>query len=319
MEMKRREFLARSIAGMGGLLLGSGYLSTAGGKSVTFDPYELVPLGKTKIKVSRVGLGTGMRGGDRQSNHTRMGQEKFDALAQGCHERGIRLFDVADLYGTHPFLADALKKMQRKDYVISSKIWFRRGGIPEEERPSPDIVVERFLKELKTDYIDLILFHCVTSDKWPEELGEQMNTLAKLKKKGLIRAHGVSCHSLAALQACVKEPWVDSVHVRINPFAVKMDVKTVEEIPKVEAVVKAMRRQGKAVIGMKIIGEGTFRNSDEKRDKSIKYALESGCMDAMVVGFEKVEEIDDFAARVHKVPVADGSNQLLARRAARVA
>ena len=311
MEMKRREFLARSIAGMGGLLLGSGCLSAAGGKSATFDPYELVPLGKTKIKVSRVGLGTGM--------HTRMGREKFDALAQGCHERGIRLFDVADLYGTHPFLAEALKKMRRKDYVISSKIWFRRGGIPEEERPGPDIVVERFLKELKTDYVDLILFHCVTSDKWPEELGEQMNTLAKLKKKGLIRAHGVSCHSLAALQACVKEPWVDSAHVRINPFAVKMDVETVEEIPKLEAVVKAMRRQGKAVIGMKIIGEGMFRNSDEKRDKSIKYALESGCMDAMVVGFEKVEEIDDFAARVRKVPVAGGSSQLLTRRAARVA
>ena len=83
MEMKRREFLARSIAGMGGLLLGSGCLSAAGGKSATFDPYELVPLGKTKIKVSRVGLGTGMRGGGRQSNHTRMGREKFVALEQG--------------------------------------------------------------------------------------------------------------------------------------------------------------------------------------------------------------------------------------------
>ncbi|MHC4555763.1 MAG: aldo/keto reductase [Planctomycetota bacterium] len=248
-----------------------------------------------------------------------MGQEKFDALARGCFERGIRLFDVADLYGTHPFLAGALKKMQRKDYVIASKIWFRRGGIPEEERPSLDIVVERFLRELKTDYIDLILLHCVTSGKWPEELGEQMDTLAKLKKKGLIRAHGVSCHSLTALQACVKEPWVDSVHVRINPFAVKMDVKTVEEIPKVEAAVKAMRRQGKAVVGMKIIGEGVFRNSDEKRDKSIKYALDSGCMDAMVVGFEKVAEIDDFAARVRKVHAASGSNQLLTCRPARVA
>jgi aryl-alcohol dehydrogenase-like predicted oxidoreductase len=248
-----------------------------------------------------------------------MGKERFDALAQGCYERGIRLFDVADLYGTHPFLAGALKKMRRTDYVIASKIWFRRGGIPEEERPSPDIVVERFLRELKTDYIDLILLHCVTSVKWPEELSEQMNTLAKLKKKGLIRAHGVSCHSLTALEACVKEPWVDSVHVRINPYAVKMDVKTVEEITKVEAAVKAMRKQGKAVVGMKIIGEGVFRDSDEKRDKSIRYALESGCMDAMVVGFEKIDEIDDFAGRVRKVSVADGPDQLLACRAARVA
>ncbi len=326
MEMKRREFLARSIAGMGGVLLGSGCMDAAQQsqgllteKPATHDPYELVPLGKTGIKVSRVGLGTGMRGGRRQSNHTRMGKENFDALAMGCYERGVRLFDLADLYGTHPFLAGALKKMRRKDYAITSKIWFRRGGIPEEERPDADVVVERFLKELKTDYIDLILFHCVTSDKWPEELGEQMNILAKLKKKGLVRAHGLSCHSLGALQACVKEPWVDSVHVRINPYAVKMDVKTIEEIPKVEAVLKAMRRQGKAVIGMKIIGEGTFGNSGEKRDESIKYALESGCLDAMVVGFEKLEEVSDFAARARKVSVGEGVSQLLVRRPARVA
>jgi aryl-alcohol dehydrogenase-like predicted oxidoreductase len=317
--MKRREFLARSIAGMGGLLLGSGRTNAAGQKTTTFDPYERVPLGRTKIMVSRVGFGTGMRGGNRQSNHTRMGEEKFDALATGCYERGIRLYDVADLYGTHPFLARALKKMRRKDYVITSKIWWRGGGIPEPERPDADVVVERFLKELNTDYVDLILLHCVASADWPEELDKYMNVLAKLKKKGLIRAHGVSCHSLAALERCVKEPWVDSVHARINPYAVKMDVRTVEEIPKVEAALKAMRGQGKAVVGMKIIGEGEFRNSEEKRDKSIKYALESGCADAMVVGFEKVEEIDDFASRVRKVPVAKGPAALLARRPARVA
>jgi aryl-alcohol dehydrogenase-like predicted oxidoreductase len=319
MEMKRREFLVRSMAGAGSLLLGAELATAQEQKATKHDPYELVPLGKTGIKVSRVGLGTGMRGSRRQSNHTRMGKEKFDALAIGCYERGVRLFDVADLYGTHPFLAGALKKMRRKDYAIASKIWFRRGGIPENERPNADVVVERFLKELKTDYIDLILFHCVTSDKWPEELGEQMAILAKLKKKGLVRAHGVSCHSLEAVEACVKEPWVDSVHVRLNPYAVQMDVKTVEEIPKVEAVVKAIRRQGRAVIGMKIIGEGRFGNSPEKRDKSIKYALESGCMDAMVVGFEKVEEIDDFAARARKVSIGEGLSQILTCRPARVA
>ena len=191
MEMKRREFLAKSIAGVGGVLLRSGTLEAARWKSTKHNPYELVPLGKTKIKISRVGLGTGMSGGNRQSNHSRMGTEKFNALAMGCYERGVRLFDVADLYGTHPFLAGAFKNMRREDYVIASKIWFRSGGIPEPERPNPDVVVERFLKELKTDYIDLILFHCVTSNKWPEEMGDQMEILAKLKKKGLVRAHGV--------------------------------------------------------------------------------------------------------------------------------
>jgi len=306
--MKRREFLTRSIAGAGGLLLGAQLAPAATRNDRTYDPYELVRLDSTKMKVSRVGLGTGMRGGGRQSNHTRMGQEKFNALARGCYERGIRLFDVADLYGTQPFLAEALKKMPRKDYVVSTKIWWRQGGIPEKERDPADVLVERFLKELNTDYIDLVLLHCVDSQKWPTELSGYMNTLAKLKKKGLIRAHGLSCHSLEALQASVDESWVDSVHARINPFAAKMDIRQVEDVPKVEAVLKALRKQGKAVIGMKILGEGTFRDSDEKRDKSIKYALESGCMDAMVVGFEKINEIDDFVARVRKVPLkADAS------------
>ncbi|MBA7712528.1 hypothetical protein ES703_121505 [subsurface metagenome] len=301
MKMKRREFLARSIAGVGGLLLGAGCIDTARRKPVMFDPYERVPLGKTNIKVSRVGFGTGMRGGGRQSNQTRLGKEKFEALLRASYERGVRLFDLADLYGTHPYVASTLSKMPRKDYVISTKVWWRRGGIPETARPDPDVVVERFLDELDTDYIDLILLHCVDRPNWPDELGEQMNILAKLKKKGIVRAHGVSCHSLPALAACVKEPWVDSVHVRINPYAEKMDVRNVEDIPKVEAVLHALHKQGKAVIGMKIIGEGSFRNSDEKRDNSVRYVLNVGCVDAMVVGFEKVEEIDDLAMRVRKV------------------
>lgn len=298
MEMKRREFLARSIAGVGGLLLGAGCVDAAIQKPVTFDPYERVLLGKTKIKVSRVGFGTGMKGGNRQSNQTRLGKEKFEALLRASYERGVRLFDLADLYGTHPYVASALRKMPRKDYVISTKIWWRRGGIPESARPDTDVVVERFLDELDTDYIDLILLHCVDRPKWPDEMGEQMNILAKLKKKGIVRAHGVSCHSLPALQAAADEPWVDSVHVRINAYGKNMD----GPVAKVEPVVKKLHQAGKAVIGMKLIGEGAFRNSDEKRDSSIRYVLGLGCVDAMVVGFEKVEEIDDFAARVRKVP-----------------
>ena len=65
MKMKRREFLARSIAGMGGVLLGTGTLHAARQKTTKHDPYELVTLGKTKIKVSRVGFGTGMSGGNK--------------------------------------------------------------------------------------------------------------------------------------------------------------------------------------------------------------------------------------------------------------
>jgi predicted aldo/keto reductase-like oxidoreductase len=298
MEMKRREFLARSIVGMGGLLLGSGCTDAARQQSKTFDPYERVLLGKTKIKVSRVGFGTGMRGGGRQSNQTRLGKEKFEALLKRAYERGVRLFDVADLYGSHPYLASAMSGMPRSDYVINTKIWWRGGGIPEKERPDADIVVKRFLKELKTDYIDVVLLHCVVSEKWPQELRRQMDILDELKHKGIIRAHGVSCHSLKALQAAADEPWVDSVNLRINAYGEKMD----GPVEKVESVVKKLHKAGKGTLGMKLIGEGAFRNSDEKRDNSVRYVLGLDCVDAMVVGFEKIEEVDDFAARVRKVP-----------------
>jgi len=301
MKMKRREFLGKSVAGFGGLMVATRFDVAAESISPKrFDPYETVPLGKTDLKMSRLCMGTGVRGGQRQSNQTRMGKERFETLIRDAYERGVRVFDLADLYGTHPYLIPALKKVPRKDFMIISKIWWRPGGIPEKERPDADVVVERFLKELNTDYLDLVLLHCVESGKWPEELSKQMELLANLKKKGTIRAHGVSCHTLAALDAAATEPWVDSVHARINPYGTKMDGPPEKVVP----ILEKIHRAGKGVVGMKLIGEGAFRNSDEQRDHSIRYVLGLGCVDILNVGFEKAEEIDDFAGRVRKVSAA---------------
>jgi len=298
MKMKRREFLSTTITGVGGMILGSELEGAGETGSKYYDPVEIVGLGKTGIKLSRVGLGTGMRGGQRQSNQTKLGKAKFEALLRGAYERGIRWFDMADMYGSHGYLREAMKDMPREKIVFLSKIWWRPGGIPEKERLSPDILVERFCKELGTDYIDVVLLHCVTSGKWPEELAEQMKVMEGLKKKGIIRAHGVSCHALAALERAADEPWVDSVNARINPYGTKMDGPPI----KVAAVLQKLHERGKGVVGMKIIGEGEFGDQPAKRDLSIDYALNLGCVDTMAVGFEKPEEIDDFFGRVRKTP-----------------
>ncbi len=300
MRIKRREFLERSAIGVGGILFGPRLAPAAETKSKRCDPYETVALGKTGLKMSRTCMGTGMRGGQRQSNQTRMGKEKFEGLIRDAYERGVRVFDLADLYGTHPYVIPALNKIPRQNFSIVTKIWWRSGGLPEKERPDADVVVERFIKELKTDYIDLVLLHCVESPTWPKDLSQQMEILAKLKKKGLIRAHGVSCHTLAALEAVIAEPWVDSVHTRINPYGTKMDGPPDKVVP----VLKKIHSAGKGVVGMKLIGEGAFRNSDEQRDKSVNFVVGLGCVDVLNVGFEKTEEIDDFAQRVQKVSLA---------------
>ncbi len=297
MKIQRREFLKRSALSIGGILATRTIAGAAQAGSAPYDPYEKVALGRTGLKFSRFCMGTGVSGGNRQSNQTRMGKEKFETLLKGGYDRGVRWFDLADLYGTHPYLTPALKGLPRDGYGVISKIWWRKGGIPDKERPDADVVVQRFLKEIKTDYLDLVLLHCVESAKWPEELRKQMDILAKLKEKGIIRAHGVSCHSLPALEAASAEPWVDSVHARINPFRMAMD----DEPEKVGPLLKKIHDAGKGVVGMKIIGEGRLRNDKQKREESARYVLGLGCVDILNVGFEKPEEIDDFAETVRGV------------------
>jgi aryl-alcohol dehydrogenase-like predicted oxidoreductase len=301
MKMDRRRFLTTTIAGASGMLLGCGsQAAERAAPAAPANPYRIVPLGKTGLKTSLIGLGTGMSGGNRQSNHTRMGKEKFEALIQAAYDRGVRLFDMADMYGTHQFVGRAMASKRDQCFFVS-KMWVRKGGIPEPERPDADVVVDRFRKELQTDYIDLVLLHCMTSATWPDEQKKQMDILENLKAKKIIRAHGISSHSLAAIQAAAASPWCDSVHARINAFGTSMDAPPQDAA----AAIQKVHDAGKSVIGMKLVGEGAFRNDPAKRTASIEYVLGLGTVNAMVVGFEAVSEIDDFAARVAAVPVAN--------------
>ena len=293
MKMDRRTFLATTLAGTGGMLLGCGGRPPKRAADPA-DPYGMVPLGKTGLKVARIGCGTGMRGGMRESNQTRLGKEAFEGLLRAAYDRGVRLFDMADMYGTHGYVGRVLRDKPRDSYVLVTKIWRNRGGLPEAERLDADVLVDRFRKEIGTDYIDLVLLHCQTSPEWPEREQKQMDILGELKSKGIIRAHGASIHSLGALAKAAETPWVDSVHARINPYGTVMDGSAEEVAP----VLAKLHAAGKGVVGMKLIGEGRFRHSDEMRDASVRYVLGLGSVDTMVVGFEKVEEIDDFAGRV---------------------
>ena len=302
MKIKRREFLKRSAIGAGGILLGAQLhaADNAAGATTKFhEPFAPVQLGKTDLKFSRICMGTGSHGWERESNQTRKGRTAFQKLLRDAYDRGVRTFDLADLYGSHSYLSPALAGLPRDSFSLISKVWWNTGGLPEPERPDADVVVARFLKELKTDYIDLLLLHCVTAPNWPEQLRQQMDALSKLKAAGKIRALGVSCHSIAALEAAATEPWVESVHTRINPYGMSMDGPPETVVP----VLKKLHAAGKGVIGMKLIGEGRLRNDDARRDESVKFVLGLGCVHILNVGFESVDEIDDFAARVRKVPL----------------
>jgi aryl-alcohol dehydrogenase-like predicted oxidoreductase len=240
-------------------------------------------------------MGTGFSGYNRSSSITRAEKGVAESMIRSAYEKGIRYFDCADLYGTHPFMKQALKSFPRESYTIGTKIWVSKGGIPEPERPDADIVVDRFRKELDTDYLDLVQLHCMTAPDWTTQYKRQMDILDNLKAKKVIRAHGVSIHSLEAMEAAADSPWVDVIHVRINAFGESMDKK---DPALVIPVIEKLHKSGKGVIGMKLIGNGKFRNDSEKIDASLKYVLGLGSVDMLIIGFELPEQIDNYAVRV---------------------
>jgi len=257
------------------------------------DPLRKVSLGKSGIRTTFLGMGTGFSGYNRSSSITRAGVA--ETVIRSAYEKGIRYFDCADSYGTHPFVAAALKDIPRENYTLGTKIWVTPGGIPEKERPDAKILIDRFRKELKTDYIELVQIHCMTDGNWTDRQKKYMDDLENLKAGKVIRAHGVSVHSLEAMEAAAESPWVDIIHVRINPYGESMDRKDPSQVI---PLVGKIHKSGKGVIGMKLIGNGKFKNDEEKIVNSLNYVLNLDIIDMIIVGFETPEQIVNYIARV---------------------
>jgi aryl-alcohol dehydrogenase-like predicted oxidoreductase len=293
MNMHRRSFVRALSLGTAHLLF-TGPLYAGCSKYIATNPVQKVKLGNSGIETSLIGFGTGIKAHNRSSFLNRQDKNKSLDLLHHAIDSGIRFFDCADSYGTHDLVAEALQKANRSDFTLSTKMWVMKGGIPEEERPDADIVVDRFRKELNTDYLDMVQIHCMFDGKWTDTYKRQMDILENLKVRGIIRAHGVSVHSLDAMKAAAESPWVDVIHVRINPYGIAMDKPDPAEVVE---VINQMHQSGKGVIGMKLIGEGRLSDDSEKIDHSLQFVLGLGSVDMMIVGFEENEQIDNYLER----------------------
>ncbi|MDR1960386.1 MAG: aldo/keto reductase [Planctomycetaceae bacterium] len=297
--MKRREFLETAVLGAGAAVFGTGFVLGADRKknrpkkTFSTDPLAVVPLTE-KVSCTRIGFGTGMSGYRRSSELTRMGEEKAVPLLKFAYDQGIRLFDMADLYGSHSFVAKALEGKPRDSYTLVSKLWYHGGLEKIDGSLEPEVALKRFLKECKTDYLDVLQIHCMMDGDWAVKYAGQMEAMEKLKEQGLIRAHGVSCHANTSLNVAAKTPWTDTVHVRINHEGAKMD----GSVDDVVAAVRACHESGIGTIAMKVLGEGTFSDSLEKRRKSAAFVTGLDCIDVMVVGFAAEEHITELIANV---------------------
>lgn len=280
---RRRSFIAGAAA-----------FAAAPAGAASSPAYSRVALGRTGVSPSMLGFGTGVHGWNRASNLTRMGREPAVKLLRAAYDRGVRFFDLADSYGSHPLLAEALAGVPRDSYVVCTKYAVGGAGIPKSDRAGAHASVERFLRELKTDYIDVVQLHCMTAPDWTEKFAEHMEGLSRAKAEGKIRAHGASFHSYSALEAGAKSDWLEVAHVRLNPFGKSMHTHP----ERVMALVKRMHETGKGVVAMKVLGEGALSKSPEKIDESVRWLVRSGAVDVLNVGFETLAQVDDMAARI---------------------
>ncbi|MDR0349250.1 MAG: aldo/keto reductase [Tannerella sp.] len=289
--INRRRFIkagAFGLAGMSLLQLNVAHAGTALSANVGVDR---VKLGESGLTVSRIAMGTGTVGYNKGSNQTRLGMDNFIKLAHYAYERGIRFYDTADGYGSQPYVGEAIKTLPREDITLLTKMWTHEDGSDRIESVSENI--DRYRKETGTDYIDILLMHCMMSGDWSKTRTHYMDGFSKAKQQGIVKAIGVSCHHIEALAEAAVNPWVDVIMARINPFGTHMD-GTPDEIKKILATAKA---NGKGVIGMKIFGEGKHVQDDE-REQSIRFALTEGNIHMMTLGLESTAQMDDAIERV---------------------
>jgi aryl-alcohol dehydrogenase-like predicted oxidoreductase len=293
-ELSRREFIAGAAAVAGGVLLSPVMAHAAAGVTKR-TAVDQVTLGKTGIKLSRLGVGTGSKSGSVQRA---LGHDGFNRLIRYAYDQGITYIDTAQAYQTHPYVGEAIKGLPREKLFIQSKM----GGVPEK----PLEMLDQYRKDLGVEYIDSVLVHCTTVAKWDDERKRVLDALQEAKDKKIIRAHGVSCHSLPALKRAVELDWVDVHLVRINAQGTAMDTPAesvgaksdASNVPPVVEQLKLMREKKHGVIGMKLIGDGAFVNAED-REKAIRFVMQSDVTDAVVIGFKSTAEIDEAIARIN--------------------
>jgi 1-deoxyxylulose-5-phosphate synthase len=283
----RRDFLRLSAAGALAVGLDLRALAQpALGPALTATAART--LGSTGLRCTFLGMGTGTRGGSSQRNE---GREAFVGCLEHAHAQGLTYFDLADSYQSHDYMKEALKhSIPREKVMLLSKTRSREADAVKAD-------IDRFLMELDTDYLDIVLMHCMTEPDWTEKYQGAMDALSEAKAQGKIKAIGCSNHDFGALKAAAASPWVEIILARINPAGLHMDATPEEVVP----VLEQAHAAGKGILGMKIVGEGQL---EDRLPESLDYVMGLGCVDAITIGFVKPAEIDDAMAKIAAVRVA---------------
>jgi len=279
-----------------------------------------VRLGKTDIKVSLLGFGTGTAHPSGGCAQARMGRRELADLLLFAYEQGINFWDTAHQYETYPHIKEALKHVNRTDIVLTTKL--NTSGRNDTFRD-----FHYALKTLGVDYIDICLVHGIRTEGEFDRRYSALETMLELKRQGKIRAVGISSHGIGALKAVARTPEVELLWARINHAGMCMDTSRLcfyerlasitfirryakaivpgkiisrvrpapesqrvmdDDLKTIHDTLREIHSQSKGIVGMKVLAEGKLRNNVKE---SIEYVITRPFIDAMVVGMVNRDEV----------------------------
>jgi predicted aldo/keto reductase-like oxidoreductase len=278
----RREFLKTGLAA--GTLAASGGLPVSARRGSATD---MVTLGRSGVKVTRLAFGTGTISGRVQRD---LGQEGFTRLVRHAYDRGIRFFETAESYGAmHRMLGIALKGIPRDSYQLMSKVTTSDGVDPQQK-------FDELRRLANTEYFDIMLLHWQHTATWPTDTARWQDAILEVQSQKVVLTHGASVHGLPALRRVPGNAWLDVAMIRMNHTGKSMDAEDYAtqgpgNVPEVVTHVQEVRKQGLGVISMKLAGEGTFDRED--RRNAMRFAFRDAGVDCVTVGYKSPAEIDE--------------------------
>src|SRR3954469_17197226 len=232
----RRDFLKTGFSA-GALAVSGGLPLIAQRGSAT----DLVTLGRSGVKVSRLAFGTGSFSGQVQRA---LGQEGFTRLVRHAYDRGIRFFEKAESYGeVHRKAGVALKGIPRDSYQLMSKVTTREGVDPQEK-------FDELRRPANTQYFDIILLPWQHTGTWPADTARWQDAILEVQSRKVVLGHGASVHGLPALRRVPGNDWLDVAMIRVNHTGKSMDAEDYAtespgNVPEVVTHVKEVRKDGR--------------------------------------------------------------------------
>lgn len=231
-------------------------------------------LGQTGIKVSRLCFGA-LTVGPLQAA---LSLEDGAGVIRRALEAGVNFIDTAEYYRTYPYIQKALEGMEREVVIATKSYAYTRRGMQES--------LEKALRELKRDYLDIFLLHEQESYRTIRGHWDAVEYLLEAKKAGLVRAIGISTHCVEGVRAAARIPEFDVIHPLINLTGVGIQGGTREDM--LEAIAEAAVF-GKGLYGMKALGGGNLIPSVEE---ALAFVLNIPHLASVAVGMRTPAEVD---------------------------